>query len=158
MAMDPRLPTLALTAALALSACGGSEAPDAAPPPGTPADGTPALAAPPAMPGETDATAVVERGPGAGAGDFDVRAFAGTFAATGASLALAADGSYAMTVRAESAGADLPGTGTWTVEDDGTRLRLDPDSKAEPDVVFAIRSGDELAQEGGGRVLRRDGG
>ena len=139
-------------AMLALAAC--ERAPEA-PAPDTPA--TEAAAPTEAPEGDVDATAVVDRAPVAGAtGGFDVKAFAGTFSAEGASLALAADGSYEMTVHAESADADLTSTGTWTVESDGARLRLDPDSKQDPDRVYAIRSNDELAQEGGGQVLRRE--
>lgn len=108
--------------------------------------------------GPIDATRVVDRAPVAGAGaGFDARAFAGTFVAEGAALRLAADGTYAFTVRAESADADLPGTGTWTVEAGGTELLLDPDSKDAPDQRFTIASTDELVATAGGHVLRRDG-
>ena len=87
----------------------------------------------------------------------DPKAFAGTFTAEGAKLELSADGSYAMTVRAESAGADLQTTGTWSAEDDGKRLLLDPNSKSEQDRAYAVVSADELKADDGGQILRREG-
>ena len=159
MAVRSRLAlAFAAAAALSLAACErADDAPasdpataDAAPPADVP---TPAEAD-----ADIDATRVVDRAPVAGAAPgFDVKAFAGTFVADGAHLQLAADGTYAFTVRAESADADLVSTGTWTVEDDGAALLLDPDSKGESDQRFTLVSSDELAADVGGRVLRRDG-
>lgn len=98
-----------------------------------------------------DATHVVDRAPVAGAGgDFDVRAFAGAFGTDGLRVDLAADGTYTL-----AAGA-VTGTGTWSVEADGARIRLDPDSKAEADRVYALVS-DELVSDDDGQVLRRVG-
>lgn len=87
----------------------------------------------------------------------DPKAFAGTFAAQGTTLELAADGSYTMTVRAESAGADLRSSGTWSAEDDGKRILLDPDSKSEQDRTYAVVSADELKAADGAQVLKRGG-
>ena len=156
------LPAFAALAGLVLAGCDrAAEAPGAdAPQPATPVAATPAPPqAPAAVAGDgVDATRVVDHAPVAGAGDgFDVRAFAGSFEADGLQVAFAADGTYALVARAESAGADLESTGSWTVEDDGTRIRLDPDSKDEPDRVFAVVSPDELAAADGGQVLRRAG-
>lgn len=145
-------------AVLALSACEReADAPVEAEPA---AEAPPVDAAPPTTepPGDIDATSVVDRAPVADAAPgFDVKAFAGTFAAEGANLRLAADGTYTFTVHAESADADLTSTGTWTVEADGTALLLDPDAKADPDQRFTITADDTLVAVEGGRVLRRDG-
>ena len=148
----------AATAAVALSAC---EQTNRTPVPEAPAAGAtvpvdePATTAPD---DEIDATQVVDRAPVADAPPgFDVKALAGTFAADGANLQLAADGTYTLTVHAESADADLTSTGTWTVEADGAELLLDPDSKDDADRRYAIASDDELVAVEGGQVLRRDG-
>lgn len=140
-----------------LSACERAhEAPvEAAPSAETAASADPAASETPAG---IDATHVVDRASPADAPrTFDVKAFAGTFAGPGARLVLAADGTYAHTVHAESADADLSTTGTWTVDADGSGLLLDPDSKDEPDQSFTIGSADTLTAVAGGRVLRRDG-
>ena len=152
-----RFAFLLAAGALALGACERAhEAPtvapttDVAPPVETPAatdDG-----------GEIDATRVIDRAPVAGAAaGFDVKAFAGTFAAEGANLQLASDGTYTLVVHAESADADLTTTGTWTVEAEGAEVLLDPDSKDQPDRRYAITSNDALTAVDGGQVLRRDG-
>ena len=162
MSIHARFAGLLAAVVLALGACERA--------PGTPADapadaaadapgGAPAAAgeAPAATDEPVDATAVVDRAPIANAPvDFDVRAFAGTFAAAGTTLRLAADGTYTLVVHAESADADLASTGTWTVEGGGAGLLLDPDSKDEPDRRYAITSREALAAVDGGQVLRRD--
>lgn len=86
---------------------------------------------------------------------FDTKAFAGTFAAPGATLTIDSDGRYRMTVRAESANANLTSTGTWTLEADGKQILLDPDSKSDPDRRYTLVSNDELQPAGGGEPLRR---
>lgn len=50
--------------------------------------------------------------------------------------------------------------GTWTLEQDGRRVRLDPNSKAEPDRVFDIVSPDELRHADGNApsLLRQPAG
>lgn len=148
-------------AAVSLAACGPGNDPaneptdevravDATAPGSRPATTEPA--------GVIDATRVVDRAPVADAAPgFDVKAFAGVFVAEGARLQLATDGTYAFTVHAESAGADLVSTGTWTVEAGGGEVLLDPDSKAGADQRFKIVSADRLVAVVGGRVLRRDG-
>ena len=87
----------------------------------------------------------------------EVKDFAGTFAGSGTSVQLNADGTYSMTARAESAGADLQTQGTWTVQSDGKELLLDSDDKSEADRVYAVVSKDELKAGEGDQVLRRDG-
>ncbi len=71
---------------------------------------------------------------------FDVKAFAGSFGGDDIALELKADGSYALSGDALPA----PSAGTWTVEESGKRIRLDPDSKGEDDWLFAVNSNDEL--------------
>lgn len=79
---------------------------------------------------------------------FDQRAFAGTFSGTvgdaATTLALAADGTWSLTqARPGSDAATI--SGTWTAEAEDRHIRLDPDSKAEPDRLFAIASTDRLS-------------
>ncbi|HZX78905.1 copper resistance protein NlpE [Lysobacter sp.] len=87
---------------------------------------------------------------------FDTKAFAGTFTGTlpcadcpgiDTRLVLAADGTYAITESYQERSApELKGDGTWTVEENDQRLRLDPNSKSENDRLFAILSQDEIRQ------------
>lgn len=86
---------------------------------------------------------------------FDTKAFAGTFAAPGTTLTIATDGSYRMTMHAESANADLESTGTWALEPDGKHVLLDPDSKSDPDRRYALVSNDELWPVDGEPLRRR---
>ena len=81
---------------------------------------------------------------------------AGTFAGTlpcadcpgiDTRLELAADGTYTITESYQERSAPaLKGDGTWTVEDDSRRLRLDPNSKSDNDRLFSILSQDEIRQ------------
>jgi copper homeostasis protein (lipoprotein) len=87
----------------------------------------------------------------------ELKDFAGSFAGSGTSVQLNADGTYAMTARAESAGADLQTQGTWTVQAAGKELLLDSDDKSEADRLYGVVSKDELKAGDGGQVLRRDG-
>ena len=82
---------------------------------------------------------------------FDQRAFAGTFSGTvgdaETTLALAADGSCLLTEsRAGSDAATI--SGTWTAEAGDRHIRLDPDSKSEPDRLFAITATDRVSALG----------
>jgi copper homeostasis protein (lipoprotein) len=86
---------------------------------------------------------------------FDTKAFAGTFAASGTTLTIDTDGSYRMTMHAESANADLESAGTWTLQPDGKHVLLDPESKSDPDRRYALVSNDELQPVDGGEPLRR---
>lgn len=107
---------------------------------------------------DIDATHVVDHAAPADAPrNFDVRAFAGLFAADGARLVLAPDGTYRYTVDAGRTDEHVASTGTWTVDAGGTGLLLDPDSKDAPDQRFTITSNDALTAAEGGRVLLRDG-
>ncbi|MDN5782836.1 MAG: copper resistance protein NlpE [Luteimonas sp.] len=84
----------------------------------------------------------------------DVRAFAGSFKGTlpcadcpgiDSTIELKADGSYAThDVYQESDNASNESTGTWTVEEAGKRIRLDPNSKQDQDRLYEVVSNDEL--------------
>jgi copper homeostasis protein (lipoprotein) len=92
----------------------------------------------------------------AAAADFDIRAFAGVFsgvltctdcADVDTRVTLAPDGTFRLSERPRaSMGPKVPDiTGTWTAEDGGTQILLDPDSKAVPDRRYDIVSRDQLA-------------
>ena len=88
----------------------------------------------------------------------DTKAFAGTF--TGAlpcadcpgideTLALAADGTFTLTnVYRERPDATFTERGSWSIDADAKRLRLDPGSKAGRDRLFAIDDNDTLVALG----------
>ena len=103
-------------------------------------------AAPDAMTAETApaANAAPAADPTATLDDaLDVKGFAGHFSGAGMQLALQPDGSFAL-----DRGAAGTVEGTWTAEESDTRIRLDPNSKSEPDRVYAIASHDQLAPLG----------
>lgn len=87
---------------------------------------------------------------------FDAKAFAGTFTGNlpcadcpgiDTRLVLAADGTYTISEGYQARSApELKGDGTWTVEENDQRLRLDPNSKSDNDRLFAILSNDEIRQ------------
>jgi copper homeostasis protein (lipoprotein) len=134
-------------ATLAIAACKREAAPA---PVAEPAVVAPAATTAPAA--GTDATDVVDNSAPAGdAVAFDTKGFAGKFGAAGTSLEIAADGTYRL------AGADLETDGTWTVEDDGRHILLDPNSKAEADRRYEVVSHDELRAADGSPSLRREG-
>ncbi|ROU06641.1 copper resistance protein NlpE [Lysobacter enzymogenes] len=136
---------LACLAALALSACNKpTEASKA------PAETTPAPEAPQAP---ASAPPAAEAAPAAPAA-FDAAAFAGTFSGTlpcadcsgiDTKLELKADGSYALdeSYQGKKDG-NFKGDGTWTAEENGKRVRLDPNSKSDDDRLFEIASKDEI--------------
>lgn len=68
----------------------------------------------------------------------DPKGFAGTFTAGGATISLTADGGFNL--KDGTAAFD----GTWTAEADGAQIRLDPNSKAEPDRLYAVVGQDEI--------------
>lgn len=141
--MNQKLLALACLAALALSACNKpAEAPAA-----------PAEAPKAAEPAPAPEPAPVAEAPKAG---FDVAAFAGSFSGTlpcadcsgiDTKIEFKADGSYAVeeTYQGKKDGA-FKGDGTWTAEEDGKRLRLDPNSKTDPDRLFEVVSHEEIRQ------------
>jgi copper homeostasis protein (lipoprotein) len=141
--MNQKLLALACLAALALSACNKpAEAPAA-----------PAETAKAAEPAPAPEPAPVAEAPKPG---FDVAAFAGSFSGTlpcadcsgiDTKIEFKADGSYAIdeTYQGKKDGA-AKGDGTWTAEEDGKRLRLDPNSKTDPDRLFEVVSHEEIRQ------------
>jgi hypothetical protein len=148
---------------LAFAAC-TREAPEPAEAPE--AQAQPAAEAPAAEPAKipgTDAIAAVDNTPAevgvqpteSTIDGVDTKGFAGTFATEGARIEFKADGTYAMTVHAASANADLESTGTWSAAADGTTLLLDSDDKSEPDRSYTVISKDEITQTEGGQTLRR---
>lgn len=141
--MNRKLLALACLASLALSACNKPAEPAAAPPEAP-------KAAEPAAP------APAEPAPAAAPASFDAAALAGTFSGTlpcadcggiDTKLELKADGGYALdeTYQGKKDG-NFKGDGTWTAEDNGKRVRLDPNSKSENDRLYEIVSKDEIRQ------------
>ncbi|KRC38229.1 MULTISPECIES: copper resistance protein NlpE [unclassified Lysobacter] len=105
--------------------------------------------------------AVPEAAPPPAAPALDAKAFAGTFSGTlpcadcpgiDTKIELKADGSYAIdeTYQSRKDG-NHKGDGTWTAEEAGQRLRLDPNSKTEDDRLYQVVSADEI------RVVDKDG-
>lgn len=90
---------------------------------------------------EAPGPAAVESAPSTSPADlpFDTKGFAGTFATADTKVILNADGTYKLT------GA-VQGDGTWTAEEGGKRIRLDPNSKTEEDRVYSVVSHDQIDQ------------
>jgi copper homeostasis protein (lipoprotein) len=142
--MNHRLLLIALASTFAIAAC----KPHAPAEPAAPAaDATPAPAEP--------APVAVESAPANAAADvpFDVKGFAGTFAGTlpcadcsgiDTSISLKPDGSYTVHETYQGKQGGFDGDGTWTAEENGKRIRLDPNSKSEQDRLFAVKSKDEI--------------
>lgn len=114
--------------------------------PGTAEPVAPAEPSPAAAPIEV---AVANAVPSENNSTFDLRSFAGTFTGTVAgaqmALTLAADGSFALSQTPAGSSDASTSDGTWTVEANDRRVRLDPNSKAEADRLFAIGSNDRIA-------------
>ena len=68
----------------------------------------------------------------------DPKGFAGTFAGGSSTITLTADGGFNLTDAQDAF------DGSWTAEADGARIRLDPNSKAEPDRLYAVVGRDEI--------------
>lgn len=140
--MNQKLLALACLAALTLSACNKQAETPPAEAPKT-AEAAPAPAAEP-TPAPVEAPKPA----------FDAAAFAGAFSGTlpcadcggiDTKLELKADGSYAIdeTYQGKKDGAHK-GDGSWTAEEDGKRLRLDPNSKSDSDRLFEVVSHEEI--------------
>lgn len=96
----------------------------------------PVAAITPAASATTTATAPIAASSTAPA--LDQKGFAGTFASDTSAIALNADGTFDLKeVQAEF-------DGTWTAEADGAQIRLDPNSKAEPDRLYAVAGKDQI--------------
>ncbi len=86
---------------------------------------------------------------------FSSKAFAGTFKGTlpcadcpgiDETLVLKADGSFAMTdIYKDRPHGTQKIVGSWNAEDNGKRIRLDPNTKSQEDRVFAIDSNDRIS-------------
>jgi copper homeostasis protein (lipoprotein) len=127
--MKRSLLLLALLATLAATACK----------PQAPATTEPAAQANTAA--EAPGPAAVESAPSTSAAEvpFDTKGFAGTFAAGDTKVILNADGTYKL------AGA-TQADGTWTAEENGKRIRLDPNTKAEEDRLYTVVSHEQIDQ------------
>lgn len=87
---------------------------------------------------------------------FDRKAFAGRFSADGTALEIASDGGFVLT-ETSATGETATTQGSWSVDDAGKRLLLDPDTKEAADRHFEIPSGDELrAVDADGKPLDDD--
>ncbi len=85
---------------------------------------------------------------------FDTKGFAGTFSGTlpcadcpgiDTKLTFNADGTYKLhEVHQGKPGNGFNRDGTWTVEENGKRIRLDPNSKREQDRLYAVTSKDQI--------------
>jgi copper homeostasis protein (lipoprotein) len=144
--------------ALALAGCKPSGS-DAAPADTAPAETTAAPAEGDAAP--TDVLREVDNSPAPEG--LDVRAFAGSFSGTlpcadcpgiDSTVELKGDGSYAVHDVYRERDARFGTTGTWTVEEAGKRIRLDPNSKEEQDRLYEVVSNDELRMlDGDGKAI-----
>jgi copper homeostasis protein (lipoprotein) len=138
------LSTLALCSFIAIAGC-KPQAPEAPAAPAEPA-ATPAPAAPVAVE-SAPATAPAEV-------PFDIKGFAGVFTGTlpcadcagiDTKISLNRDGTYKIHESYQGkSGKDMDGDGTWTAEENGKRIRLDPNSKSEQDRLYAITSQDQI--------------
>lgn len=145
--MNPKLLVLASVALIAVAGCDPKK-------PAEPAAEAPkaeVAAAPAAMP---------EPAPPA-APALDPKAFAGTFSGTlpcadcpgiDTKLELKADGTYAIETSYQGRkDGNSKSDGTWTAEEAGQRVRLDPNSKSEEDALYQVVSADEI------RALDKEG-
>jgi copper homeostasis protein (lipoprotein) len=150
--MNRKLLMLVLFASIAVAAC----KPQA---PAEPA--APAAPEAPAEPAKTETMAepsapvAVESSPATSAADvpFDVKGFAGVFSGTlpcadcpgiDTRITFNADGTYKLHETFHGKPGNGNGDGTWTAEENGKRIRLDPNSKSEQDRLFAVTSKDQI--------------
>ena len=144
--MNRKLLLLAVVATLAVAAC-KPQAPAEPVAPTAPAEpAAPAAAAPVAV---ESAPAMMT----AADVPFDIKGFAGTFTGTlpcadcpgiDTRITLNADGSYALHEVYQGKGNGFDGDGTWTAEENGKRIRLDPNSKSQQDRLYAVTSADQI--------------
>ena len=142
--MNRKLLLAVMASTLAIAACKPQ-----APEPATPAaDTAPAASMEPAP-------VATESAPASSAADvpFDVKGFAGTFSGTlpcadcpgiDTTISLKPDGTYTVHEAYQGKPDSFDGDGTWTAEENGKRVRLDPNSKSEQDRLFAVKSSDEI--------------
>lgn len=140
--MNRKLLLLAVLSTLAFAACK----------PQAPAE--PAAPAAPAAPAEP-APVAVESAPATSPADvpFDTKGFAGVFTGTlpcadcpgiDTRITLNRDGTYTLDETYQGKPGGFSGDGTWTAEEGGKRIRLDPNSKSLEDRLFAVASQDQI--------------
>lgn len=143
--MNRKLLLAVMASTFAIAAC----KPQAPAEPATPATDTAPVAA------TEPAPVAAESARASSAADvpFDVKGFAGTFSGTlpcadcpgiDTTVTLKPDGTYAVHEVYQGKPGSFDGNGTWTAEENGQRVRLDPNSKSEQDRVFAVKSSDEI--------------
>lgn len=154
------LPLSAALVASALLVAACQRQPEAAPAPdksaaaaaATPDAAATTAAEPAAEAHPTDVISEVDNSPGPAG--VDARALAGVFTGTvpcadcpgiDTTLGLNADGSFTLREVYQDRGGQGQATdGTWTAEDGGKRIRLDPNGKQLDDRLYRIVSSDEL--------------
>ena len=120
-----------------------------------PAPDMPAPASAPAAQISSDVVATVNHGsPADAAPGFDAKAFAGTYGGTlpcagcpgiDAIIAFDAEGGYTLNeVYQDGTDSAFTTKGTWTVNEDGKTILLDPEDKEERDRSFELKSPTEL--------------
>lgn len=98
---------------------------------------------PPAPEPGTDAAVIEDRAsPTDAAPTFDAKAFAGRYSAGETVLEIDAGGMFSLT------GKDGTISGTWTLQSDGRKVTLDPDSKSEQDRTLEVISADSVKLDG----------
>lgn len=98
---------------------------------------------PPAPEPGTDAAVIEDRAsPTDAAPSFDAKAFAGRYSAGETVLEIDAGGMFNLT------GKDGAISGTWTLQPDGRKVTLDPDSKSEQDRTLEVISADSVKLDG----------
>jgi copper homeostasis protein (lipoprotein) len=98
---------------------------------------------PPAPEPGTDAAVIEDRAtPTDAAPSFDAKAFAGRYSAGDTVLEIDAGGMFSLT------GKDGTISGTWTLQPDGRKVTLDPDSKSEQDRTLEVISADSVKLDG----------
>ena len=142
------LTTACLVALVALAGC---KRETATPEAGPVADTQPVATAPAAVAPATEPASIA--GPA-----LDTKAFAGNFSGTlpcadcpgiDTTLELHTDGTFMLMETYQERKAE-PGMleGTWTAEEEGSRIRLDPNSKSEQDRLYAVDSHDQITSLG----------
>lgn len=143
--MNRKLLLAVMASTLAIAAC----KPQAPAEPAMPAADTAPVAATEPAPLATESA----RASSAADVPFDVKGFAGTFSGTlpcadcpgiDTTVTLKPDGTYTLREVYQGKADSFDGDGTWTAEENGKRVRLDPNSKSEQDRVFAVKSNDEI--------------
>ncbi|QNP40368.1 copper resistance protein NlpE [Lysobacter solisilvae (ex Woo and Kim 2020)] len=141
--MNRKLLLLAVLSTIAVAACKPEQ--------------PPAEAAMPAATAEPVAPVAVESAPAAAPADvpFDTKGFAGVFTGTlpcadcpgiDTRVALNRDGTYQIEETYQGKPERFSGDGTWTAEENGKRVRLDPNSKSQEDRLFAVASPEQIDQ------------